>query len=240
MARILVIEDDPTMRRLLTAHLRSNGHESLDADGGEAGLQVAAREGPDLVLLDVMMPQMDGWEVCRRLRAVSDVPIILLTAKTMQHDVIRGLSLGADDYIRKPFNLHELTLRVEAVLRRQRSDDAGPMVYDDGTLRVDHQRRLVALAGQPVHTTPTEFRLLSYLVQHAGRTVPHRELLTAVWGAEYADDTSILPVYIRYLRQKLETDRGPRYINTEWGAGYSFVGRTGSEAGTDGSPPEST
>ena len=224
MAKILIIEDDPTLTRLLVTHLQTRGHSPLSANGGEAGLKTATREGPDLVLLDVMMPGMDGWEVCRRLRAVSDVPIIMLTAKTMQHDVINGLSLGVDDYIRKPFNLHELSLRIEAVLRRQRTDNAGgPMVYDDGTLAVDHNRRMVALNGQPVHMTPTEFRLLSYLVQHAGRTVSHHELLTEVWGAEYADDTSIVPVYIRYLRQKLESDSAAHYIETEWGVGYRFV-----------------
>ena len=223
MARILVIEDDETMNRLLTTYLRTRGHEVLSAGGGEEGLRVAMREGLDLVLLDVMMPGMDGWEVCRRLRAVSQVPIIMLTAKTMPHDVIHGLSLGADDYIRKPFNLQELSLRVEAVLRRPRTDGAGPMVYDDGNLMVDHQRRLVVRQGLPVHTTPTEFRLLSTLVQHAGQTVPHGELLTEVWGKEYAEDTAILSVYIRYLRQKIEDNPArPVYIHTEWGVGYRF------------------
>ena len=223
MAKILVIEDDETLNRLLTAFFRTRDYEVLSAAGGEEGLRVAMREGPDLVLLDVMMAVMDGWEVCRRLRAVSQVSIIILTAKTMPHDVIHGLSLGADDYIRKPFNLQELSLRVEAVLRRQRTDGAGPMIYDDGTLMVDHDRRLVVLQGLPVHTTPTEFRLLSTLVQHAGRTVPHGELLTEVWGKEYAEDTAILSVYIRYLRQKLETQpASPQYIVTEWGVGYRF------------------
>lgn len=225
MGSILIIEDDATLLRLLASHLTFNGYEVLLAGSGSCGLAMAREATPDLVLLDIMMPAMDGWEVCQRLRDFSDVPIIMLTARTMETDVIKGLMLGADDYIRKPFNLHELTLRIKAVLKRtggNAKEHAAPP-YSDGTLTVDHDRRLVVLNCEPVHLSPTEFRLLSYLVQNAGRTVPRCELLCEVWGPEYADDTSILPVYIRYLRQKLEQVSASRYIATEWGVGYRFI-----------------
>ena len=222
--KLLIIEDDITLSRLLGGHLQSLGHEVTTATGGAEGLRLAGEAAPDLVILDVMMPGMDGWEVCRHLRATSTVPILMLTAKGTQEDVIQGLELGADDYLKKPFDLRELELRIKAILRRSEEaprDQAN--VYDDGSLRVDLERRLVLRQGQRVHLTPTEFRLLSYLLRHQGRVVPHEELLTEVWGPEYIQETANLSVYVRYLREKLESVPGdPRYIFTEWGVGYRF------------------
>jgi two-component system KDP operon response regulator KdpE len=227
--KLLIIEDDLTLNSLLAAYLGKRGYDILSAMDGEEALRLAEEGQPDLVILDIMMPGTDGWETCRRLRQTSQVPVLILTAKVSQDDVLRGLQLGADDYVKKPFDLRELELRIQAILRRAGAPQAGPAAsYDDGRLHVDMERRLVLLDHQPVHLTPTEFRLLSYLVQHRGRAVPHMELLCEVWGPEYADDTAILSVYIRYLREKLEDKPGqPRYIRTEWGVGYRFVGLSG-------------
>jgi len=223
--KLLIIEDDITLNRLLAGHLQSLGYEVLSASGGAEGLELAEKAKPALVILDIMMPGMDGWQVCRRLRTTSTVPILMLTAKGAQEDVLQGLELGADDYLKKPFDLRELELRIEAILRRS---GAGAMrdqknVFDDGILRIDLERRQVVRRGQAVHLTPTEFRLLSYLMRQRGRVVPHQELLTEVWGPEYVQDTANLSVYVRYLREKLEIVPGePRYICTEWGVGYRF------------------
>ncbi len=224
--RLLIIEDDLTLNGLLAAYLGRRGHTILSARDGEEGLRLAQEEHPDLVILDIMMPGMDGWQVCQRLRAKSNVPILMLTAKTAQDAVIEGVRLGADDYLRKPFDLRELELRIQAILRRAGAPQAAQSaLYQDARLLVDVERRLVLLDGQPVHLTPTEFRLLGYLIQQRGRAVPHDELLREVWGPEYAEDTAILSVYIRYLREKLEDKPGqPRYICTEWGIGYRFAG----------------
>jgi DNA-binding response OmpR family regulator len=232
--RLLIIEDDTTLNRLLAGHLRSLGYEVHAALGGLEGIRMASQAKPDLVVLDIMMPGMDGWEVCRRLRGSSDIPILMLTAKGAQEDVIQGLELGADDYLKKPFDLRELELRIEAILRRRggaEGDVKGGALYDDGTLRVDLDRRVVTRQGQSVHLTPTEFRLLSYMMRQGGRVVPHEELLTEVWGPEYSQDTANLSVYVRYLREKLESIPGePRYICTEWGVGYRFARQPASAA----------
>jgi DNA-binding response OmpR family regulator len=224
--RLLIIEDDLTLNSLLAAYLGNRGYEIRSARDGEEGLRLAEEEQPNLVILDIMMPGMDGWETCRRLRQTSQMPILMLTAKVGQEDVIQGLELGADDYLKKPFDLKELELRVQAILRRSSAPAAEPAaIYDDERLHVDVERRLVMLEGRPVHLTPTEFRLLGYLVGHRDRAVPHEELLAEVWGPEYTDDTAILSVYIRYLREKLEEKPGqPRHICTEWGVGYRFIG----------------
>jgi two-component system KDP operon response regulator KdpE len=225
--KLLIIEDDVTLNRLLASHLQSLGYEVHSAEGGLEGIKLAEETKPDLLILDIMMPGTDGWEVCRRIRRTSDVPILMLTAKGAQEDVIEGLELGADDYLKKPFDLRELELRLEAILRRSGGTGADKRAaYDDGNLRVDLDRRLVTLHGQPVHLTPTEFRLLSYLMRQRNRVVPHAELLTEVWGPEYVQDTANLSVYVRYLREKLEAvPSEPRYICTEWGVGYRFEAR---------------
>jgi DNA-binding response OmpR family regulator len=222
--KLLIIEDDITLSRLLAGHLQSLGYDVVTAPGGAEGIRLAKEITPDLVILDVMMPGMDGWAVCRHLRSTSTTPILMLTAKGAQEDVIQGLELGADDYLKKPFDLRELELRIAAILRRSEGMPGDPgNLYDDGTLQVDLERRLVLRHGQRIHLTPTEFRLLSYLLRNRGRVVPHDELLTEVWGPEYIQETANLSVYVRYLREKLESAPGePRYIVTEWGVGYRF------------------
>jgi DNA-binding response OmpR family regulator len=172
-----------------------------------------------------MMPEMDGWQVCQRLREMSDVPIIILSAMTQEDDVVRGFRLGADDYVQKPFKLAELEGRVRAVLRRIRAYDKATLtVYDDGILKIDLDRQQAWRHGQAVHLTPTEFGLLSALVRHQGSVVPHKQLLVDVWGPGYADATTCLSLYIRYIREKLEDNPGePRYILTKWGVGYWFA-----------------
>jgi two-component system KDP operon response regulator KdpE len=174
-----------------------------------------------------MMPEMDGWEVCRRLRELSSVPIIMLTARTMKGDVVKGLESGADDYLTKPFSAAELDARIQAVMRR--SDDLNDHgssrspFYSNGYLTIDFDRRIVKVRGVTVDLTPTEFNLLSTLVRNEGRVLPHRYLLTEVWGPEYADEVDYVKLYIRYLRLKLEDDPSdPVYIQTEWGVGYRF------------------
>jgi two-component system, OmpR family, alkaline phosphatase synthesis response regulator PhoP len=223
--KILVIEDDPALNRLLSLHLYAHGYEVVSALGGAEGLRLAGECAIDLVLLDVMMPEIDGWEVCQRLRETSNVPIIMLTAKIQQQDIIHGLILGADDYIKKPFNLHELDLRIEAVLRRcagANSND-GPL-YDDGILCIDTEMGVVRGRGDVIHLSPTEFRLLACLAARSGQIMPHEALVTEVWGPQYADDTKMLSVYIRYLRQKLgQIPNSPPYIHTVWGVGYRFA-----------------
>jgi two-component system KDP operon response regulator KdpE len=222
--KLLIIEDDITLSRLLAGHLQSLGYDVTTAPNGLEGIRLVEETTPDLVILDVMMPGMDGWAVCRHLRSTSTVPILMLTAKGTQEDVIQGLELGADDYLKKPFDLKELELRIAAILRRREGapGDAG-IVYDDGTLQVDLEQRLVVRNGQRIHLTPTEFRLLAYLVRQRGRVVPHEELLAEVWGPEYVQETANLSVYVRYLREKLEVaPSDPRYVVTEWGVGYRF------------------
>jgi two-component system KDP operon response regulator KdpE len=229
MSRILIVEDDPTLGGLLAEHLRAGGHDATLAAEGQRGLDLALDAAPDLLILDVMLPGLDGWELLRRLRATSALPVLMLTARADQEDLLRGLALGADDYVRKPFDLRELDLRIAGLLRRASAAGAPPAepgVYDDGVLLVDIPRRLVARRGRPIHLTPTEFRLLAHLAANAGRPISHADLLAAAWGPEYADDASVLAVYIRYLREKLEDDAAhPAYIVTEWGVGYRFVKR---------------
>lgn len=221
--KLLIVEDNPTLNVLICEYCRGQGYTTASALTGEDAIRLAAADRPDLVLLDVMMPGMDGWEVMKRLRGMSDVPVLFLTGKGTSEDVVQGLMLGADDYIRKPVGLEELGLRVAAVLRRAHREEAPQEVFDDGNLRIDMARRLVTLNGTPVKLTPTEFRLLRYLVQHRDRAVPRHELLTEVWGPSYAEDVSNLQVYIRYLREKLGDTGDPfRYIHTAWGVGYRF------------------
>ncbi len=230
MTKLLIIEDDATLASGLSINLELESYDVRVAPNGLAGLQVVAEWQPNLVLLDVMMPGMDGWEVCRRLRESSDIPIIMITARGMRQDVIQGLACGADDYVRKPFDLQELELRIKALLRRSRPPRSSEVErFDDGRLLIDLERRTVLRRGRPVHLTPTEYRLLAYLVRHTGRVVAHADLVHAVWGPRCADETANLGVYIRYLREKLEErPNDPQYICTEWGTGYRFDGQTAS------------
>jgi DNA-binding response OmpR family regulator len=227
VARILIIEDDVTLGGMLTERLRDRGHDAVHARDGADGLQRALEDSPDLIILDLMLPGVDGWEICRRLRETSDAPVLMLTARTDPQDVVRGLELGADDYVRKPFDLAELESRVMALLRRANGFGIEPsQVYDDGVLRIDPERRIVTRYGQSVRLTPTEFRLLAYLAAHADRAITQAELVREVWGPEYIDDASVVTVYVRYLREKLEeVPSSPEYIRTEWGLGYRFTAR---------------
>jgi two-component system KDP operon response regulator KdpE len=212
---------------MLKAQLERKNHRVVLATNGREGLQKAYQARPDLIILDIMMPEMDGWEVCQRLRELSNVPIIMLTARDIKGDIVKGLELGADDYITKPFKAKELEARIKAILRRSGGKGSrkinGSSFYSNGHLTIDFDRRIVKVRGDAVDLTPTEFRLLSCLVRNEGRVLPHRYLLTEVWGSEYADEVDYVKLYIRYLRLKLEDDPAdPAYIQTEWGVGYRF------------------
>ncbi len=192
---------------------------------GPSGLAMVEKEGPDLIILDIMLPGMDGFDVLQKIREFSAVPVIMLTAKDQEIDVVKGLRLGADDYVRKPFSVHELLARVEAVLRRAApSEDVmtrPPFVCDDFVM--DFQQRKVMVRGHEVKLGPTEYKLLTQLVRNAGRVMLHADLLRKVWGPEYGGETEYLRVYISYLRNKIEEDpANPKYILTEHGVGYMF------------------
>ena len=224
-ATILIIDDDTVLLSLLRQSLERAGYAVETAANGLNGLQRAYDVHPDLVVLDVMMPRMDGWEVCARLREVSQVPIIMLTAKDQEGDKLRGFRLGIDDYVTKPFSFAELAARVGAVINRARQAPPAtlPRVFAHGDLLIDLERLRVSKSGQPISLTPTEFRLLAMLVENAGRVLTHQQLLDHVWGYEDAGDTGYVKRYVWYLRQKLEDDpNNPRYILTERGFGYSF------------------
>lgn len=222
---ILVIDDDTALLDLLRQALEKAGYAVETAANGLTGLQRAYAVHPDLVVLDVMMPRMDGWTVCARLREVSPVPIIMLTAKDEESDKIRGFQLGIDDYVTKPFSFAELTARVAAVLQRaQRAETpARPRVFAAGDVVIDFDGLRVTKKGEPISLTPTEFRLIAVLAENAGRVLTHQQLLEHVWGGENANDTGYIKRYVWYLRQKIEDNpNDPRYIRTERGFGYSF------------------
>lgn len=223
--RILIVDDDVTLLKVLQMTLEGEGFTISVAKDGEEGLRVAYAEHPDLVILDVMMPVMDGWEVCRRMRQMASVPIMMLTAKDSQTDIVKGLGLGADDYLPKPFGVGELKARIEALLRRAEavSSHSPHVGYDDGTLRIDFHDQQIYRRGVPIELSPREFALLACLARSAGRVVSHEELLSYIWGPRYVNENSYLSLYVRYLRQKLEDDpSNPRYILTRWGRGYMF------------------
>ena len=224
---ILIIDDDADLARIVQLSLDREGYQTVIATSGLEGLQEAYRVQPNLVILDIMMPGMDGWEVCRRLVEISNVPILMLTAKGTEADIVKGLQLGADDYLTKPFSVAELVARVQALLRRAASESQTDRssVFSIGNLTIDLNRRLVMRDGELVDLTPTEFKLLECFVTHRDRVLPHRFLLTEVWGPEYIDETNYLKLYVRYLRRKLEEDPAdPQLIVTEWGIGYRFCG----------------
>lgn len=224
-AKILVVDDEPHLLKLVRSNLEAAHYKVIVAMDGPGSLAMMEREGADLVILDIMMPGMDGFEVLQKIREFSVVPVIILTAKDQEVDVVRGLRLGADDYIRKPFSVHELLARVEAVLRRGApSEDVmtrPPFVAGD--FMMDFQQRRVTVHGKEVKLGPTEWRLLSQLVSNAGRVMLHADLLRKVWGPEYGGETEYLRVYISYLRNKVEEDPShPKFILTEHGVGYTF------------------
>lgn len=224
--RILIIEDDETLGELLALNLREEGYVAVRTKRGLEGLRAAFQEKPDLVILDLMMPGMDGWEVMRRLREVSDVPILILTAKNQLKDRLRGLSQGADDYLCKPFDLSELLLWVKALLRRTAKGEMmeGPSFFCDEHLTIDLAAFQVRREGEPVKLSGKEYRLLSCLVRNQGRLLTHEYLVSEVWGREYIDSTHYVKGYVARLRRKLEKDpQHPKYIITERGLGYRFT-----------------
>jgi DNA-binding response OmpR family regulator len=224
--RILVVDDEERMVRFIRLNLEQDGFQVLEAFRGAQALDRLRTGLPDLILLDVMMPDVDGFEVLRMLREISTVPVIMLTAKGEENDRVKGLELGADDYITKPFSPRELVSRVKAVLRRTESSSGGVhgVIEVDDRLKIDFGRREVWLEGQLVSLRPTEYRLLYHLVQNAGWVLSHDQILTNVWGYEYRDQPHYVRLYINYLRQKLEKDPAdPKYILTERGIGYRFV-----------------
>jgi two-component system KDP operon response regulator KdpE len=223
--RILIVDDDPDALRLLRMALRGEGYEVIEANDGLAALRLAYEMRPDLIVLDVMMPLMDGWLTCQRIREVWDTPVIMLTASSELDSRVKGLTIGADDFIAKPFDVDELQMRVGAVLRRaeERPYLERPVRYGDDYLTVDLASRTVDVNGELVALTPTEFEVLSYLVQHPNQPVGSQELLEAVWGDSYDDAEATLRVHLHHLRRKIEPDpRRPRYIRTERGVGYRF------------------
>jgi two-component system, OmpR family, KDP operon response regulator KdpE len=220
---ILIIDDDTTLLELLSGHLETAGYHPLTANGGLSGLRLAAEAQPDLVVLDVMMPDMDGWEVCRRLREQSSEPIIMLTAKGEEFDKLRGFRLGVDDYVTKPFSFAELTARVGAVLARATHGPASTQRVTSGDVTIDFDQRRVTIAGRMIDLTPTEYHLLEILARHANRTVPTERLLVDVWGSAYAGEVEHVKHYIWALRKKIEADPGdPQHLMTERGFGYRF------------------
>ena len=228
---VLLVDDDPQLTRLVRANLESSEYRVLSAADAPSALRILEEEMPDLVVLDIMLPGMDGYELCQRIREISLVPIIMLTAKGEDVDKVKGLKIGADDYVTKPFNVPELLARIEAVLRRSRSpSEANPRVFTHEDIAVDFLRRRVTSGGKEVALTLTEYRLLSELVTNAGRVMLHRELLNRVWGPEYQDESEYLRAYIRHLRQKIEPDpHQPKYILSKPGIGYLFVGTHNSD-----------
>ncbi len=223
MSTILVIDDDSTLRELLSDHLQTARYGVLLASTGVEGLHVAAEGHPDLVVLDLMMPGMDGWEVCRQLRAQSTIPIILLTAKSEEIDKLRGFRLGIDDYVTKPFSFAELTARIGAVLTRTTRAHTPIRVFTSGDLTIDFEQRRVIVGGRAVDLTRTEYRLLEVLAHHPNRTLATEQLIESVWGPEYAGETEQVKHFIWTLRKKIEVDPGdPKHLMTERGFGYRF------------------
>ncbi len=226
--KILVIDDDPEVIEVVSLAFEMRWPEAViaSASDGETGLQMVETEGPDVVILDIGLPDTDGFKVCQEIRRFSDVPVIMLTVRDREADIVKGLQIGADDYITKPFRAIEFVARVQSVLRRTHlvptSGEEKP--FHCGVLVVDFARREVSLDGKPVKLTPTEYQLLYQLTKNAGQVLSHKVLLGRVWGREYLDETQYLKVYVQHLRQKLQDDpTNPRYIFSERSIGYKFA-----------------
>jgi len=221
---IVLIEDEPQIRRFLRATLGSHGYRLHEAAAGEDGLIEAATRQPDVVILDLGLPDLDGVQVIRRLREWSTVPIIVLSARGQEADKVAALDAGADDYVSKPFAVGELLARVRVALRHAAAGDSGEPTFTVGGLRVDQVKRQVQVDGRDVHLTPIEYRLLTLLVRHAGRVISQRQLLKEVWGPGHTEQAHYLRVYMGTLRRKLEKDPArPRYLLTEPGVGYRLA-----------------
>jgi two-component system KDP operon response regulator KdpE len=220
---VLVVEDEPQMRRFLRAALASHDYRLIEAGTAKEGIAHAAARNPDVILLDLGLPDRDGLDVARDLREWSTTPIIVLSARGRERDKVAALDLGADDYLTKPFGVDELLARIRVALRHASRPGGEPVepVFEAGDVRVDLALREVTRAGTPVHLTPTEYKLLALLIRHAGKVLTHRQLLKEVWGVNYADQSHYVRVYMAQLRQKLEADPArPRLILTEPGVGY--------------------
>ena len=223
--KVLVIDDDPNVAELIKLILKPRGLLTYHAIDGQEGVKQAYELQPDLIILDIMMPERDGYEICARLREFSDVPIIMLTAKSQSSDVAHGFAVGADDYVKKPFSNEELVSRIESLLRRNKSNGANTNItgYSDGTLEVEIASQKVILEDEEISLTPTEFKLLAFLIRHPNKTLSNRTLLTEVWGDAYSHDKALLSLYIHQLRQKLKDgELEHKYIQTHWGQGYWF------------------
>jgi two-component system, OmpR family, alkaline phosphatase synthesis response regulator PhoP len=225
LSRVLVVDDEPRMIGFIRMNLELEGHQVIEAHNGLEALDLIRTQLPDIVLLDVMMPELDGFETLRMLREFSDIPVIMLTAKADENDIVYGLELGADDYVTKPFGPRELSSRIKAVLRRHESKAPDEAILKvDERLSVDFNQREVIVNGERIKLRPTEYRLLYHLIENAGWTVPHDQILAKVWGYEYRDEAHYVRLYVNYLREKIEEDpANPRYILTERGVGYRFV-----------------
>ncbi len=226
--KILVVDDEAVQLRLADQVLTSNGYEVLKASSGQEAVRIVYERKPDIVLLDVMMPEIDGWQTCRLIREVSDMPIIMFTGKrNSEDDIVRGLECGADEYLSKPVGNRELLARVKAVLRRAEKpsskNERKKVIFTNDYLTIDVAERKVIVNGERLKLTPREFRLLALLVENAGRILSHQQVLESVWGWEYIDDVDYVRIYVSHLRQKIEPDPSqPRYILTEPGVGYYF------------------
>jgi DNA-binding response OmpR family regulator len=225
LAKILIVDDEPHMIKLVKANLQAAGYEVRSAKDGRSALDAVERERPDLIILDIMLPRMDGYEVCRRIREYSAVPILMLTARGSEMDLVHGFDVGADDYLVKPFAVNELLVRVRAILKRSKFArdvvQRPPLVAGD--LTIDFALRRVTVRDKEIQLSPTEYKLLTALALNADRVILHQDLLRDVWGPEYRTETQYLRVYVHYLRKKIEDDPSkPRYLITHPGAGYLF------------------
>ena len=224
MSRVLIVDDDPGIVKVVRAYLEQAGHDVLAAYDGKKAMQIARHDRPDVVILDLMLPEMDGWDVCRALRKESDVPIIMLTARVEESDKLVGLELGADDYVTKPFSPRELVARVRSVLRRAQGLPSKPERISQGDITIDLSRHAVDVRGESVDLTPTEFDLLATLMEDPGRAFTRSQLLELVQGYAYEGYERTIDVHIRNLRTKIESDpRKPQYVQTVYGIGYRFA-----------------
>lgn len=228
-ATILVVDDEPQIRRVMRATLTAHGYTIIEARDGHEALEKFASERPELVILDMNMPGIDGLEACREIRASSSVPIIMLTVRSAEKDKVRALDAGADDYIVKPFGIQELLARIRAALRRSPAEEGAAL--ESKELVFDFDKRTITVRGKPVHLTPKEFELLRELVANNGKPISHRRLLQAVWGPDYGEETESLRVVINQLRKKIEPNPAkPKYILTEPWFGYRFILPQGAQS----------
>lgn len=227
--KILVIDDEPQIRRALKLGLEKDGFEVTQAASGEEALDLLSTRAFDLIVLDLALPGLDGFEICKQIRTWSQTPILVLSVRDREEDKIKALDCGADDYITKPFGIGELSARVRAILRRARQEEAahGAAMIEEGTLKIDQDKRIVTVKDQVVHLTPKEYDLLVLMINNRNRVLTHRQLLSKIWGPEYGDDNHTLRVHIANLRTKIELDpTRPEYIQTETRVGYRFVSRS--------------